>query len=284
MKHFITLFLFCVIHQIQAQILSPKLMKQPFLQEFVWVPTGTLHNISDKTIDTVNAFYASKYEISNAQYKLFLSETFDTASMATKSEIFVDSVGWFKESKFQEPYTLHYFRHIAYSNYPCVNISHRAAELYCDWLSKKLNALYPDYIFTVKLPDEKQWSYAARGGLRNSTFPWGGPYLMNEKGQYLCNYKHSPDAYVPKKRNIPDQLNSPNDNADIIAPVNAYLPNNYGIYNTSGNVAEMIADTTKAMGGDWLDSYDNVTTSSIKIIKTPNCRTGFRPIFTVYKK
>ena len=38
-----------------------------------------------------------------------------------------------------------------------------------------------------------------------------------------------------------------NDNASITAPVRAYVPNDYGLYNMAGNVNEWVLDVYRPM-------------------------------------
>ena len=41
------------------------------------------------------------------------------------------------------------------------------------------------------------------------------------------------------------------DLADITAPVKSYFPNGYGLYNMSGNVAEMLIEKPRTNGRSW---------------------------------
>jgi gliding motility-associated lipoprotein GldK len=76
-----------------------------------------------------------------------------------------------------------------------------------------------------RLPTEHEWEYAARGGRDNAPYPWGGPYIRNSKGCLLANFK-------------PGRGNYPEDGGLYTVKADAYYPNDYGLYNMSGNVAE----------------------------------------------
>jgi gliding motility-associated lipoprotein GldK len=76
-----------------------------------------------------------------------------------------------------------------------------------------------------QLPLESQWEYAARGGLDLNMYPWGGPYTRNYKGCFLANFKPLRGNYI--------------DDGNVYAgKVGSYEPNEYGLYDMSGNVAE----------------------------------------------
>ena len=72
---------------------------------------------------------------------------------------------------------------------------------------------------------EAQWEYAARGGRSQAPYPWGGPYLRNKKGCLLANFK-------------PGRGNYPEDGGFYTVRADAYWPNDFGLYNMAGNVAE----------------------------------------------
>lgn len=68
-----------------------------------------------------------------------------------------------------------------------------------------------------RLPTEAEWEYAARGGLSDKEYPWGDTLDPTKANYYLSNLGKT-------------------------TRVGRYPPNGYGIYDTSGNVWEYLAD------------------------------------------
>jgi hypothetical protein len=135
---------------------------------------------------------------------------------------------------------------------------------------------------------------AARGDQHYFSYTWGGPYIQNAQGCGLCNYSVVGDQSV----SIPIDSREPkihnqnylgvagylSDNADILAPVQSYAPNQFGVYNMNGNTAEMIEGASLVAGGSWRNTGYDVRCESTMPFAGPACHVGFRPMLRISPK
>jgi hypothetical protein len=75
--------------------------------------------------------------------------------------------------------------------------------------------------------------------------------------------------------------NQKGDGFGMMAPVECYFPNDFGLYDVVGNVAEMIDQEGKACGGSWMQVPGESTILSISGYDKPNAWTGFRVFMEV---
>jgi gliding motility-associated lipoprotein GldJ len=125
-----------------------------------------------------------------------------------------------------------------------------------------------------RLPTESEWEFASIGLIGNTYFervterriyPWNGHYVRNadEKslGQMMANYKRGRGDNMGTAGRL-------NDNADVTAPIFAYWPNDYGLYNMAGNVSEWVKDVyrplTQEDGDDFRSYRGNVFKTKLK--------------------
>jgi formylglycine-generating enzyme required for sulfatase activity len=238
-----------------------------------------------------DAFYMATTEVSNVEYRLFLSELKSEGNMNLYNQCNIDSAGWREELAYNEPFVVYYHRHPVYNNYPVVNISYQGALEYCKWWEKKMNAEGAESgnSYEVRLPTKAEWVRAARGIHDNSVYAWGGPSLQNAKGTVLCNYRYLGDESVSfdqesgeyciiKGQGSMGTAGYVRDNVDITTPVFAYSPSDMGLYNMNGNVAEMVSEQGIAMGGSWRSPGYDVRNESQMNYSKPMPNVGFRPL------
>lgn len=229
----------------------------------------------DRSLAKINErLYASKFEVSNKNYREFLQVLIKENRMSELSIARIDTLKWNDNisSYSNNPYVDYYHKHPAYKNYPVVNVSYEAAQLYCEWLTLTYNSSRNRKFNKVKfrLPSENEWEMASRGGDSLAKYPWKGEFLKNPKGLYLCNFARDSNDTI-------GTTNKLNDSADITALVNSYYPNQFGIFNLSGNVAEMISDKQIIKGGSWQSTPEYLTiTSKQSNDGNPKPTVGFR--------
>lgn len=148
-----------------------------------------------------------------------------------QTNIYPDTLCWIRDFtySYNEPLTSKYFWHPGFDDYPVVGVNWKQAEAFCHWRTKIQNdffasmgeAIVQDY----RLPTEFEWEYAARGGLQNAMYPWGGYYARNQVGEFMSNFKPARGNYIE-------------DGGLATMKVGSYPPNDFGLYDMSGNVAE----------------------------------------------
>jgi len=149
--------------------------------------------------------------------------------------IYPDTLCWIHDYSYSynEPMTERYFWHPAYDNYPVVGVNWRQARAFCIWRTELLNSYLAKeeeaIVNEFRLPSEAEWEWAARGGYALTPYPWGGPYTRNGKGCFLANFKPMRGDYA-------------DDGGVYPVIVGHYPPNDFGLYDMSGNVAEWTND------------------------------------------
>lgn len=261
------LFTFCLL---SIQVLSsfslslnkrsndylPKEMKD--LKSLSYIPHGTLNG------QQIEPFFMFSKEVSNLDYREFLYHLKSNGKTVELSACGIDNTLWSEID--ENDNTLYSKKYSMMDEYPVVNISKEAATLYCEWLSEVWNNKQDKYTVEFRLPTKNEWEYAALGGKEpaNRDYPWNGVYCRNKNGVFLAQHKAIGLSFGP-------------------ATISSFYPNEFGLYNMSGNVAEMINNEEIVKGGSWNQTEDQIKIQSeMPLQKSP--LVGFRPIMTLKEK
>lgn len=155
--------------------------------------------------------------------------------------IYPDETVWINDfnNAYNEPYMRMYFNHPGYDDYPVVGVSHEMATAFCVWrtnmFKESLNLPEGQTIEPFRLPTEGEWEYAARAGKNENKYPWSTDELQSGKGCFLANFKPGDGDYTDDGHLIP-------------ARVSSYSPNEFGLYDMAGNVAEWTSTSYSESG------------------------------------
>ena len=118
--------------------------------------------------------------------------------------------------------------------------------------------ILPEY----RLPTEAEWEYAALALVGNreyniykgqKKYPWNGQYTRNSKrqqrGDQLANFKQGKGDYG-------GIAGWSDDGADITNKVKSYSPNDFGLYDMAGNVAEWVQDVYRPIVDDEANDFN----------------------------
>lgn len=272
-----------------TQIKLPKVLKK----DFVYVPAGSRQVGVDKDTLALQSYYMATTEVDNNSYNQFLSYLKEHDKTEELGLCLVDSSKWNLGNYYSEPYKINYHSHIAYNDYPVVNVSYKAALEYCKWLNVLFKDLSEKYIYEFSLPTRAEWMYAAQGDKFFRMYSWNSPFLKRPRGEYQANFIHFSESMVRFNEDakifelISPTLYEPDmvtDFADILAPVKSYWPSPIGLYNMNGNASEMVLEEGVAVGGSWRSGGYDIRNESFINYADPKPTVGFRVKMTVAER
>ena len=263
-------------------------------KHYVKVPAGYLYTDATsfngqiqnqgQVKDSCSDFYISSTEITNINWKQFLSYLKTNNRTKEYNANVLDTTVWRNKLAYNEPFVDYYYQHPAYEEYPVVGITLTQAQAYASWLTEIFAMRDQEVKITFSVPTKKQWIRAARGESA-SEFPWGSPYLRNKNGEFLSNHKAvgTENIHMDRSTNklVVVSTGAYGAESTITAPAESYYPNQFGIYNMSGNVAELVSDDTVALGGSWNDTGYDVRVESEQPATEAKSTIGFRVVAVI---
>lgn len=214
---------------------------------------------------TVSSFYMDETEISNLDYKEFLYYILQDSGEFMYQQLIPDTSVWLRDFTFNDPMFEYYFSHIAFNVYPVVGVSWHKANAYCQWRTARVNmklleadetaVLYPKY----RLPTESEWEYAARGLLEQENYTWEGKSLRTPYGDFKGNFKRGRGDFAGWAGGTSGkELKFHTDGHFYTAPVKAFYPNDFGLFNMAGNVSEWCEDTYRILSFEDVDDLNPI--------------------------
>jgi sulfatase modifying factor 1 len=247
--------------------LIPNILEQmlPQIEGFVGVVGGSLPQSSTLAGQTVQSFYIGRTEVTTQEWNQIRSYAnangYDLASYGEGSAL----------------------------NHPVRNVSWHDVIKWCNAKSEH-SGLTPVYTINgtiyktgiqipevnvnsngFRLPLEKEWEFAARGGIRSQGFTYSGG---NDLNAVAWNMANSMNAVV-------DLVGGNNEGRGTF-PVGQKIPNELGIYDMSGNVAEWCWDAYNSEsrvlrgGSFWIWGYTSVADRYYDPAGNRNVGFGFR--------
>ena len=162
--------------------------------------------------------------------------------------VYPDTTVWVNDfdNAYNEPYMRNYFSHPAYAHHPVVGVTWEAATAFCEWRTMYLrNSLSRRgvQIERYRLPTEAEWEMAARAGQTENIYPWGSDSALAEDDCYMANFKPEEGGYAGDDHLIP-------------AKVRTYRPNELGLYDMAGNVAEWTSTAYTESGNELMSDMN----------------------------
>jgi formylglycine-generating enzyme required for sulfatase activity len=212
-------------------------------------------------------------EIRNLDYMEFVkwTEKHDPQNVKT---VLPDTMVWYEDGSARFGIERYYFQSPTYREYPVVGVSYEQAVAFCKWRTdrvKEFITLSKQSIqermgvrdFYYRLPTKQEWEYAATA----------------EFGQIIINKNNLPNVYVAETKTLYEK----NMAFPEAVPVKYQFPNRFNLYNTIGNVAEMVQEKGIAKGGSAHHSLEQCSIIGSLTYTKPTEWLGFRCVCVLVK-
>lgn len=196
------------------------------------ITTGTYPEGATVRVDT---FWVENGAILSKTIERPLREPKDAVTNTIIS-VYPDTMVWSRDFQFSynDPLLHGYFWMPGYAEYPVVGVTWEQANAFCHWRTSFLKDVGGMMTNAYRLPTEAEWEYAARGGRKMAMYPWGDKYARDAEGCFLANFKPYRGSYY-------------DDMGVSTMSVKQFYPNDFGLYDMAGNVAEWTGSAYSAI-------------------------------------
>jgi sulfatase modifying factor 1 len=211
--------------------LSPVQLQKVSRTEADFVKANGDRRLTQHRVRITRPFYLGMHEVTKGQFRKFV-EDIDYKTDAERDGN--DGYGYVANAADAFPFdqrtgfTWRDWGVAQSDDSPVVNVSHNDAEAFCRWLSKREGKQY-------RLPIEGEWEYACRAGTTSL-------YYCGDDPEDLTKIGNVADGAALEKFPLWDFTVFSSDHAAFTSPVGRYLPNNFGVYDMTGNARESCED------------------------------------------
>jgi formylglycine-generating enzyme required for sulfatase activity len=239
------------------------------------------------------------YELSNLDYRIYESWVLATFGEQVYQKCLPDTSVWRSQAG-GEVFAKNYHRHPAFDNYPVVGLTYEQVTEYAKWRSDRVSEIILtkknilkkegepfkneaalkkyvealDKMKDIALPQYRlltpeEWSfYATANAPSDYGIDENNKKIQAARKEALPLFNYHVGAEMKK-------------NDPLLSPVNAFLPNNFKLYNMVGNVAEMTATKGVSKGGSFIHNLEDCKISKDIAYEKPENWLGVRFVAVV---
>lgn len=249
-------------------------------------------NIPPGTTRINDTLYADKTEMTNVGWREYLYYLLDIRKDTQAYYAALPDTTIWRDDDEKSQLAEYFFRHPGFNNYPVTGVTYEQVIAYCKWRTYAANQAayfkenkiknFHDHLkdsvpirFFYRLPTQQEWELIAAGKYEIEKYPYGfDDTVVKWKKRYIArfNYKNAEPLDAIEMR------------FTYTTNANSYFPNSYKLYNTIGNVAEMVNERGIAKGGSFMHNLEDCKIINNQVYTKHEKWLGFRCVAILVKE
>jgi formylglycine-generating enzyme required for sulfatase activity len=234
------------------------------------------------TVRIADTLFMDKSEVTNLswhEYLYWLKNMYGKDSQQYRDALPDTTVWQFDGINSNQPWQSSFSNVRHFKNHPICGISYEQAVAFCKWRTDRVRYFLNlkkepcAFDFYYRLPTREEWEFAANGS--------GEVYAQLTPPKVVQSTATSTVIQVSWPANL--RYNQSGDYLHTIS-VNSYKPNLFGIFDMTGNVAEMLKERGQCKGGSFYHSPEASRNGKTLTYQEPAAWLGFRCVCVVYHK